>query len=62
MILNYGLKYEIDLNVNEKDSSGNLPLIKAINKNNFDMIIDILDYYIQRKIDINIKIIMEIHR
>jgi len=55
MILNYGLKYEIDLNVNEKDSSGNLPLIKAINKNNFDMIIDILDYYIQRKIDINIK-------
>jgi len=51
-IIKYLLKHKI--NINEKDASGTYPLIKAINKNNIDTVILLVEYGITNNIDMNI--------
>jgi len=56
---NYNVKFikylfDYHVNINEKDSSGNYPLIKAINKNDFDSVILLIKYGIKNHIDMNV--------
>jgi ankyrin repeat protein len=51
-LVKYILKQNVD--INEKDASGNYPLIKAINKNNIDVVILLIEYAIPSGIDLNI--------
>jgi len=51
-IVIYLLKRKVD--INEKDASGTYPLIKAINKNNIDTVILLVEYGITNNIDMNI--------
>ncbi|ORX79386.1 ankyrin [Anaeromyces robustus] len=53
LILNYGIKYNMEISVNKKDDKRKYPLIEAIYKKNFDMVFSILDYCNQ--INSNIK-------
>ena len=43
------------LDINEKDNKGNCPLIKAIHKNNFDIVFSLVNYGIKNNFDMNVK-------
>jgi len=56
---NYNVKFikylfKQNVNINERDSSGNYPLIKAIYKDDFDSVILLIKYGIKHHIDMNV--------
>jgi len=46
---------KIKLVINEKDNKGNCPLIKAIHRNNFDIVFSLVNYGIKNNFDMNVK-------